>query len=203
MTAEALPSVDGRRARRDQNRERVVDALLALYREGEMQPAVADVAARSGVSHRSVFRYFEDLDELYRVAIERQYEAITDHLHISEIGRGPLDDRIERIVENRLDLYDAAAPVARVGRMRAPLHPVLLDHLRDNAARTCEQVRRHFAPELAALPAGRRNAVTEAVGGALAMEAMELYRFVRGLTRDETGAVLRETIGALLRGGPA
>ena len=35
---------DGRRARRDRNREAVVDAYLDLVREGDMHPNVADVA---------------------------------------------------------------------------------------------------------------------------------------------------------------
>ena len=198
MSAEALPTVDGRRARRDQNRERVVDALLEIYREGTLQPAVADVADRSGVSHRSVFRYFEDLDELYRVAVERQYRAVFKYLLITEIGQGTIDGRIDAIVENRLQLYDVAAPVARVGHMLAPTEPVLAEHLRDMAARSVDQVRHHFSPELGGRPARDAEAVAEAVAVALSLDVVEYLRHVRGLSRQEAGAAMRATLVGLL-----
>ena len=47
------------------------DALLALYREGHHDAGAADVAARAGVSVRTVFRLFDDLDSLVEIAIER------------------------------------------------------------------------------------------------------------------------------------
>ena len=188
MSADALPTVDGRRARRDQNRERVVDALLELYREGDLQPSLTAVAERSGVSHRSVFRYFEDLDELYRVAIERQYAAIAEYLHISEIGQGSLDRRIDSIVTNRLDLYEIAAPVARVGLMRAPTEPIILDHRRDNLSASRDQIDCHFAVELSKLRTADRAAAAEGVTAVLSMETMETLCFTRA------------TIAGLVRG---
>ncbi|MDG2028169.1 MAG: TetR/AcrR family transcriptional regulator [Acidimicrobiales bacterium] len=200
MSADALPTVDGRRARRDQNRERVVDALLELYREGDLQPSLTAVAERSGVSHRSVFRYFEDLDELYRVAIERQYAAIAEYLHISEIGQGSLDRRIDSIVTNRLDLYEIAAPVARVGLMRAPTEPIILDHRRDNLSASRDQIDCHFAVELSKLRTADRAAAAEGVTAVLSMETMETLCFTRQLSRPEAGAVMRATIAGLVRG---
>lgn len=198
MSADALPTVDGRRARRDQNRDRVVDALLDLYREGDLEPSVNAVAERSGVSHRSVFRYFDDLDELYRVAIERQYQAVREHLLISEIGRGALSERMDRIVANRLDLYEVAAPVARVGHMKAPLEPILMDHLRDNAQESIIQVRRHFAEELAAMSDDRAAVAAEAITLVLSMESMETMLFIRGLSRDQAAACMRMTLAGIL-----
>jgi len=201
MNAETLPTVDGRRARRDRNRERVVDALLELYRKGELRPSVADVAERSGVSHRSVFRYFEDLDELHRVAVERQFRSVREFLLISEIGRGSLSGRIDRIIEGRLSLYDAAAPVARVGHMLAPVEPVLADHLREMAAASVNQITRHFTPELESMNEESAADMAEAAALAVSMEAMEVLRHTRGLSRDRAAAVLRATLHGLLGGG--
>lgn len=200
MSAEPAATVDGRRARRDQNRERVVDALLELYREGDLQPSVAVVAARSGVSHRSVFRYFDDLDELYRVAIERQYSAVSEHMHLPKIGQGTLGARIDRIVEQRLRIYDVAAPVSRAGHMRAPVEPVLMDHQRDIAQLSVEQVARHFAPELSAMGPGQAETVTEAAAAGLAIESIELLRYVRGLDREQCRAAMSATLHGLLGG---
>jgi TetR/AcrR family transcriptional regulator, regulator of autoinduction and epiphytic fitness len=203
MKAEALPTVDGRRARRDRNRERVVDALLDLYREGELRPSVAEVADRSGVSHRSVFRYFEDLGELHRVAVERQFSAVRKFLLISGIGRGPLPQRIDKLVEGRLNLYDASAPVARVARMLAPVEPVLAEHLRGMASASVEQITQHFAPELGSLDEKEAAATAEAAALAVSMEAMEVLRHTRGLSRDRAAATIRATLHGLLTEGSA
>ena len=198
MTADALPTVDGRRARRDQNRDRVVDALLDIYREGNLQPTVAEVAERSGVSHRSVFRYFEDLDELYRVSVERQFRAIFDHLIISGIGEGSRRHRVDTIIENRQEIYEIAANVARVGHMLAPVEPVIAAHRGDMAARAVAQVKQHFAPELAARPEADRAAVEEALAMALSLDSIEYLRHGRGLSRDASSAAIRATIDGLL-----
>lgn len=146
--AQHIPSVDGRRARRDRNRESVVDALLELYGEGHMRPSLDLVAERSGISHRSVFRYFEDLDELDRVAIERFLERCAPLLDIPALGEGPLETRIESLVDQRLALHDATVCVARVARMRAPTHPILAENVLANRAALRSQISAHFRPEL-------------------------------------------------------
>lgn len=201
MNTEAPPTVDGRRARRDQNRDRVVDALLEIYREGVLQPSVAEVARRSGVSHRSVFRYFENLDELCRVAVERQFQAVAEYLVLERTAGASSPELIDAIVEQRLALYDAAAPVARVGRMLAPTEPVLAEHLQRMAALAVEQVGSYFAPELDPMPAARRDAIVEAVAATLSIDSMDLLRAVRGLSRADTGHAMRLTLGALLETG--
>ena len=64
--ATAEPAVDGRTARRDRNRDAVLDAVIELFTEGHVGLVAADVAERSGVSLRSVYRYFDDLEALAR-----------------------------------------------------------------------------------------------------------------------------------------
>jgi AcrR family transcriptional regulator len=196
MSADVLPTVDGRRARRDQNREKVVDAILDLYREDNLQPSVAQVADRSGVSHRSVFRYFEDLDQLHRVAIERQNRATAEYLRLSKIGQGTIEQRIAGIVQNRLELYDVAAPVARVAHMLAATQPVILDHIRDMSELAVEQVKRHFAPEIKALEQG--EVVATSVAFMVSMESMETLDQIYRLDREQMAAAMTLTVTQLL-----
>ena len=86
QTTEAESRVDGRTARRDRNRLAVLDAVLELFEEGNMNPGVHEVADRSGVSLRSVYRYFEDLDELITAAIDRHLERTRPLFVIERIG---------------------------------------------------------------------------------------------------------------------
>ena len=48
---------DGRRVRREQNREAVLDAVVELFHEGSYQPTTDEIAIRAGLSPRSQFRY--------------------------------------------------------------------------------------------------------------------------------------------------
>ena len=44
MSADVEPSVDGRTARRDRNREAVLDAAIELFAEGVLSPSATQVA---------------------------------------------------------------------------------------------------------------------------------------------------------------
>jgi len=76
LTGGAGMSGDGRSARRDRNRLAVLDAVIELFSEGVLEPTPDDVAARVGLSARSVYRYFVDRDALLRAAIDRSFERV-------------------------------------------------------------------------------------------------------------------------------
>src|ERR1700689_3172887 len=106
----ADPAGDGRRLRRDRNRMAVVDALLDLYSEGNLRPSTAEIAERAGLSHRSLFRYFDDFDGLCREAIRRAEQRALPLLPIEVDRAAPLTDRIEALVAQRLRLFEALGP---------------------------------------------------------------------------------------------
>ena len=93
--------VDGRRLRREQNREAVLDALVGLFTEGFYQPSANEIAERAGISPRSLFRYFDDVDDLNRAAIERQLAAARPQLDIGIGPDAPTKAKVERVVEAR------------------------------------------------------------------------------------------------------
>jgi AcrR family transcriptional regulator len=53
-------------------RSAVIDALLALYEEGDLNPTAVRVAGRAGVALRTVYGHFADLESLYAEASERE-----------------------------------------------------------------------------------------------------------------------------------
>jgi len=188
---------DGRRAWRDRNRLAVVDALLDLYAEGNLRPGASEVAARSGVSRRSVFRYFDDLDDLDRTAIARQQERVKHLVEIPHFGDGPVAERIAAIAEQRVRLFDAVAPAARVSRMRAPVHKVIAEELAQSRQHFTRQVERQFAPELSALDAAERLSVSAAADAVCSFEAFDLLKTARGMSNDEVRRVIEVTLAAL------
>ena len=187
-----------RRAWRDRNRDLVVDTLLDLFSEGNLSPGAQEVADRSGFSRRSVFRYFDDMEGLCRAAIERQIARVSRLLELPGIGQGLLADRINRLVAQRLRLYEAIAPVARVSRLRAPFQPILAEELKTSRAFLRRQVEEQFAPQLGALTPAHRRETLAAADVLCSYESFDLLREAHGLTIEQTGRVLQGALAALL-----
>src|SRR5438034_7102235 len=103
---------DGRTARAQRTRDAVVDSLLELVREGELRPTAPRIAERAGVSLRSVFQHFSDLEALYAVAAERQLVMIAGLVRRLS-PTGPLDDRLEAFVGQRSRVLEALTSVQR------------------------------------------------------------------------------------------
>jgi AcrR family transcriptional regulator len=96
---------DGRTARRGRNSDAVLDTVHEMFVEGNFSPSVEEVAARSGVSLRSVYRYFEDTEALLHMAIERRIALVGELYVLDGIGEGSLPDRILSLVDQRLVLH--------------------------------------------------------------------------------------------------
>ena len=193
--------VDGRTARRDRNRDAVLDAVLELFSEDCLAPAAQDVAARSGVSLRSVYRYYEDMDELVRQAIARNVERSAPLFEVPAPDSGPLDQRIGAFIAARLALYEAVAPTMRAALLRARSSELVRQQIAAARGRLLDQVRHTFGPELATLPSAARREVVAAIDVLLGFESAEHLRRHRGLSGPETRRTLVRAVGALLAPG--
>src|SRR5205814_1543558 len=109
--------LDGRRMRRTLNREAVLDALMALFEEGHYAPSTNEIAERAGISPRSLFRYFDDVDDLNRAVVERELAAARPLLDAPIGPDAPTEDKIDAVVAARLRLHEATAPAARAARL--------------------------------------------------------------------------------------
>lgn len=186
------PPTDGRRARRERNRDAVVEALLDFYREGELQPSTEQIAQRAGISARSLFRYFDDVDDLYRVAIAHQIARIGSRFFVDIDPDLDLADRVASFVGQRLELYEAMGWVGVVARSREWFQPLVAEELGRARSLFRTQLRTAFAPELARFDltdADRRVAAADVL---CSFEAYRLLLDDHGLARDEIVAVLTD-----------
>jgi len=191
-------AVDGRTARRDRNRAAVVDALLTLYRDGNLRPSSLEIAERAGLSPRSLFRYFEDVDDLTREAIEVMERRAWALLPVDARPDDPLADRIAALVAQRSRLFEAVAPAAAVSRLQAPFQPLLAAELHRTRAFLRQQLTDLFPTELASRGAGRTATRLGAVDVLCTFESYQLLRNDQGLTAARARAVLVEALTALL-----
>ena len=188
-----FPDLDGRRLRREQNREAVIDAMLALFREGVYQPSTAEVAAKAGLSVRSLFRYFDDVNDLHRAALDRELALALRLVDPRVGGAEPTPTKIAAVVRARCELFEVIGPAARALRAAANRRPMLAGQLGRNRAFLRQQLGEIFAPELAA-----SAALLPALEVLCSFEAYELLRHDQGLSRKRTEEALRTAVGVLL-----
>jgi TetR/AcrR family transcriptional regulator of autoinduction and epiphytic fitness len=186
---------DGRRARRHRSRDLAVDAMLDLLGEGVLRPTAQQVAERAGVSLRSIFRIFDDVESLNAAAAARQLARIR-HLFVDVVATGALRDRVDAMVEINTRLYEAIAPVRRAALRAAPESPALQEQLARARGWQRAEVERVFATELATAP----GASVAAVELAFSFEAWDQLRSGQGLPVARAAAAVRGTVNALLQG---
>lgn len=189
--------LDGRHQRAERSRTAVVDALLSLYDDGILRPGVADIAARAGVSPRSVFRHFDDLEALARATIDRQWERVHT-LFDAPSREGDRRTRVAALVERRLRLYAAVIGVARAAALLSLSSPVVASTLRARRRLLDDQVAALFEPEVRARRGRARRELAAALEATASLENLDYLRTQTGLGADRTAAVVRRTLLALL-----
>jgi TetR/AcrR family transcriptional regulator of autoinduction and epiphytic fitness len=195
--AATTSTTDGRAARAARTRETVVEALLALIDEGSPRPTAREIADRAGVSLRSVYVHFDDLEDLFTAAAGVQYQRMAA-LITRLPADGPLADRIDAFVAQRCRLMEASGPVRHAALLQEPFSPTLAKvmHLVRKAAR--EEVERVFAPELDRLSGPDREHLVAAVDVASNGSAWETLRDHHRLTFERSARVVTDMLTKLL-----
>jgi AcrR family transcriptional regulator len=185
---------DGRALRRLRNEDAVVDAILDLLNDGVAQPTAQQVAARSGVSIRSIFRIFQDVDALHATAVTRQLARI-EPLLVALPTTGPLAERIGALVDNRAVVFDAVSPVRRLAVRLAPTSPVIAGELAQASRFFRKQVATVFAAELGGQRSGEQ---IEALDAVTSWETWERLRQGQDRSTEQAKQIVRRLVRALL-----
>ena len=126
-------SQDGRRKRGDQSRRRIVEAMIAFVREGEMSPSAAQVADRAEVGLRPVFRHFEEMEILYREIAEVTRARVLPAVQKPYAG-ATWQDNLDELIARRISLYEDIMPLKVAGSVLRFRSPFLMadynEHLR-------------------------------------------------------------------------
>jgi AcrR family transcriptional regulator len=191
--------VDGRTARRDRNREAVLDAVHQLFVERQSVPTVESVAERSGVSLRSIYRYFPDVTQLMTAALVRRVTRAEPLWHLENLGLGSLEDRVGRFVDHRLEIYELAAPTIRAAFSLSGTAVAIQEQIERRRELLRDQAAQHFAPELAGCDARRAADVLAGIEVLGQFESLELLRVQRGLSVAQSRRILVAAVTALLR----
>lgn len=195
-TAEAPGRVDGRNARAERTRAAIVEAHLALISEGDLRPTGERIAERAGISLRTLWTNFKDMETLFEASGEevlRQQEAAHRPIPPSL----PLAKRVDAYCRQRARLLQLLAPSARAAQMREPVSPQLHRNRLKHNEWVRAEIEELFAPELERAGAGREQLV-HALMVASMWSAWSMLRDGLGLGVDQARAVMTRSVSALL-----
>ncbi|QGG94327.1 TetR/AcrR family transcriptional regulator [Actinomarinicola tropica] len=196
----SIDRVDGRVERRERNRAAVVDAMVSLLGEGILDVTLERAAERAGVSVRSVFRYFDGVDDLRRQTVERHFAVVDARLRRLDPATHDRAARIAAFVEDRVGMFAASAGPARLARQRAEFIPVVAEHLARVRARLADHVRSAFAPELGLLSGAAAEDLVAVIDVAVSQDGWDALGSVHGRDRDDVVRLWVELLDRLLPG---
>jgi len=187
-------ATDGRVRRGERTRSAIVDALLALLDQGVLTPTAAQIAQGAGVSVRSVFQHFDDLDALHLELAAEQARRVQPLLDPPD-ATGSLEERIVDLVERRAELFEFITPVRHAIGTRAHTSTVLRSRIDELSADLRTQVRVCFDAELSAMGADDGRRTLDGLDVIAGFETWDQLRTFRSVTRSEAVS----TVVAMLR----
>lgn len=188
---------DGRLARSERTRAAAARALLDLVREGELSPTVNEVAARTGVTARSLYVHFPSVDDLHRAASDLATAEVLEMIAPIEVDQ-PLGDRVRDLCQQRAIIHEHLSPLRRAARRREHASPALAESRRTAREASRDQLTRIFAAELAELTEAARRRRLAALDAAASDDAWSLWRDHHDLSVAVARQTMAESLTALL-----
>jgi TetR/AcrR family transcriptional regulator, regulator of autoinduction and epiphytic fitness len=196
VVAIEIDKIDGRRARGLRTRDAIISALLDLVAGGDVAPTAQRIADRAGVSVRSVYQHFADVEGLYADAAERTYAWVRETAKDLDTSL-PLSRRVDAFVEDRSSILEALLPFHRAVRLMEPNSDRVRAFRLAMEKWDKDRVGKVFAPELRAMESSQRSAV---LGGIDVLASADSWDHLRRSGQSARAArhVLRSGILCLL-----
>ena len=193
---DASSRIDGRSARSERTRRAIVAAHLGLIDEGDLKPTGERIAERAGVSLRTLWTNFKDMETLFAATGElvREKQDSIDRPISPEL---PLTQRVEEFCQQRSEVLEMLAPSARASQLREPFSAQLRKNRAGNIARVTRQIEEVFAPEITMAGASREQ-LLNALTVACTWSAWSMMRDELHMSIDDAREVMSRTVAALL-----
>ena len=199
MTSIPASAVDGRSLRRERNRQDIVDALLGLIENGETEISAALIASKAGLSERSIFRYFDDVNDLYRSVCDLAFSKEIEYALIDDAGVGSLDTKIENFVNQRVRIYTMNEKIAPAARSFAFKNPIIKNQLVVGRKLLRTQIIKHFAEELSVFDKQQQQAAVAIIDSLTTFEYYDMMRSDQKMSVQTIKSVLTESIRKALQ----
>lgn len=196
MADDRKHNTDGRIARGERTREAILDAHSALLQEGVLKPTGKLLAERAGVSLRTLWSNFKDLEAVMSASTAYWLERDAA-LQVTIAPDDPLDDRVGAYCRMRVARLEQLAPAARSAALGEPFSPALQASRREHVQRVRDDIEHVFAGELSAA-GDRRATLTAALFVVSSWPTWTSLRDDLSLDVSMAESVMRETITSLV-----
>jgi TetR/AcrR family transcriptional regulator, regulator of autoinduction and epiphytic fitness len=187
---------DGRAARSHRTRRAIINAMRALHAEGDLRPTAPRIAERAGVSLRTVWQQFTDMEALLVESVKRDSEILRSLVRRIEPDQ-PLSARVDTFVSQRARVLEEMTPTWRAARISQPSSAELRSDHRKKVAAGRVELELVFAPEFDKLQDKQRDQLVEALHAISIWSFWESLRTDLGLSPLRARELLRNTFAAL------
>lgn len=185
----ARTPADGRLKRGQRSKDAIVCALYDLIQQGNVQPAMEEVAARAGVGMRTVFRQFAHIDDLYRSLAHRLRDEVMKLVQMTPPS-GVLATDVRALIARRARIFEYITPFRRAGRLVSHQSSFIREeqHAAGGLFRAAIEV--VIGPSLETCDPQARAALIETIDLLLSFEAWDRLRDQQKLSVDSARAIL-------------
>jgi len=183
---------DGRRLRSDRSKKAIIDAMMDMISEGNLMPTAQQVSERAGVGIRSVFRHFEDMENLFSLCDDARRQSY-EEIFLSGNREGTLSERIVHAAEQHAKGYELHGNITRMTLAQRWRYKIL----RQNYARYQRGLRKdleNWLPEITHLDTTTR----EAIDAVASFEFWNRLREDQGLSKNSAINVVVEVLKGLI-----
>lgn len=171
--------------------------MLALLDDGTVDPTLTDIAARAGISEAAVFAHFDGADDLRHAVIAQHIHRVERLLADADLRHGPVEARVHRFVDARLEFCATMAGTGRIAHTRAQV-PDIAAAVQSVRDLWHAHVRTQFAPELATMDPAQADELVATIDGLFLFDAWDDLVAVHGRTREQIGRAWARTLLAML-----
>ena len=195
--APSSSSFDGRRLRSERTKQLIMEAYIELLREKPEIPTAAQIADRAGISTRSIFERFADLQGLSLATVDHAF-AMGEAQAIARNVDGDRPMRIQSYVETRAQTCERWLPVWRVVVANQGKLEELRSRVRFIRQAIVKRIELMCRPELETLSAEERRDLLIALESLIDFESWGRMRELHELSFDEASSVWMRTIDRML-----
>lgn len=196
---------DGRLARSERTKRKIVDAALRVVDGDSERFTTGAIARRAGVSVRTLFTHYPEievlLDEVSNIVSARFAELIRPIAPTL-----PLEQRIASFVDEQSRMFESMVGFHRALRLWRDRSPVIALRFACYQSAVREKLRGSFDPELNRLPPRQRHQYFELLAATSDWEYWDSLRQRGGMSVDDArhtlGLAMRTLLSGMLLGAP-
>jgi len=188
------PLADGRRERSRSSRSKIVAAMVELVGKGDVAPSAARVADVAGVGLRSVFRHFDDMDELYREMGEVIEAQVMPIILEPPIGANWMEKLFD-IADRRAKVFETILPYRISANLKRFQSSYLMQDYRRMLRLECDTIEAHLPMAVKADVVGTRG-----LNVILSFQTWRLLRHDQELPFEDAKAVVRRLLSDAISG---